>query len=129
MSFYSGLATKAVTLIAKYGTVVLFTAQPTAAADATKPWRGPDLSGAPITVSPSAVKDSFSIKEITGERIKETDLKLLVAGQDPALVGVSWDVDTTMFCDFGGRRYACLVIEVVKPADLALLYIMRLRLS
>jgi hypothetical protein len=128
LALYTKLGNSSVKLIAKFGKTVDLFCQPLAAADANKPWRGPNLAGE-VRVSPKGLVTSFTTKEINGERIKDTDVKLLVAPGDPTLVAAGFDIKTLAFGEVDGVRYGAIELDTVKPADLALLYTIRLRLA
>jgi hypothetical protein len=123
---YGPLAAKAVAMIAKYGKLVtLEMASSASPADAAKPWRGPDLVAAPITRTPKALEVSFEKNEIDGERIRTSDIKLLIAGQDPALAG--FDIERVTFCTLNGKAYGATNLSPLMPGDTMMLYTLRLR--
>lgn len=125
MSFnYGPLAAKAVKLIAKYGkTVTLQAPASPDPADSARPWRGPAPGS--LDASPKGLVVSFDKDEIDGEHIRTSDLKLLLAAGDPALVG--YDLDAVATCTVDGVSYGATNLKPVKPGDTALVNFMRLR--
>jgi len=121
---YAPLAAKAVALIAKYGKTVTLEFTPLTTADANKPWRGP--GGAAVTTkTPKGLTSTFEKDELDGERIKVTDIKLLIAGQDAEMSGV--DIDRATRCQVSGVWYGASDVSPIEPGDTKMLYTLRLR--
>lgn len=122
---YGPLAAKAVALIAKYGkTVTLELASSSTPIDADKPWRGPDLDPL-VSKTPKGLEASFEKNEIDGERVRTSDIKLLIGAQDPAIAGV--DMERVLFATVDGVAYGATNLTIIKPGDTAMLYVIRLR--
>jgi hypothetical protein len=121
---YAPLASKTVAIIAKYGKQVTLEITPLTAADSAKPWRGPGAA-AVTTKTPMGVTSSFEKKEVDGERIKETDIKLLVAAGDAQMSGVS--IDRVTRAQVGGVWYGASDVSQIEPGDTKMLYTLRLR--
>lgn len=125
---YAPLASKTVAIIAKYGKTVTLELGVLTAADAAKPWRGPGQPVPPAEVptkTPKGVVASFEKDEIDGERIKATDIKLLVAAGDAQMAGV--DVDRVVRAQIGSTWYGATDVSQVEPGDTKMLYTLRLR--
>jgi hypothetical protein len=123
---YAPLAAKAVAMLAKYGkTVQVQYDTSSAPADANKPWRGP--VSALTTKNPKALTVSFDKHELDGERIKASDIKLLIAAQDTEMAGV--DIDRVKFATVAGVTYGATDVSPLEPGDTRLLYTLRLRNS
>lgn len=120
---YGPLAATAVALIKSFGKTVTMYEVTNTAPDSTKPWRQTTQSQSSIT--PQGVVTSFTTEEEKDERIRADDLKLLVAGQDPA-IGAFNPMNET-FVTVDGVKYAGTGIEQIKPGPTVLLYIVRLR--
>ncbi len=122
---YAPLATKTVALIAKYGKEIVleFTDPDAVPADANKPWRGSD--DLPITARPKCVQTTFDRNEIDGERIKATDIKVIIAAQDAQMEGV--DVDRVLTGTLGDKAYGATNVSEIVPGDTSLLFTLRLR--
>lgn len=121
---YGPLASKAVFLIAKFGKQVTLEITPLTTSDAAKPWRGPGAA-AVTTKTPIGLVSSFEKEELDGERIKSTDIKLLVAGQDAQMSGV--DIDRVTRAQVGGVWYGATDVSQIEPGDTKMLYTLRLR--
>lgn len=131
---YGPLASKAVQLIAKYGSSVLleFVFDSDVPADATRPWRGPNV-GATQNYSPKGLVTTFDKNQINGDMIRSTDMQLLVAGQDPAvlqLIAAGYSMDDVQFAQTSaGGRLACQNLSPIVPGDTVMLYTLRLRVA
>ena len=121
---YGPISAKALSLIAKYGkTVQLELIANGAPLDGARPWRGP--SQATTVKQPKAIQTAFDKDEIDGERIRTSDVKLVIAATDAALAGV--DVDRVVRATVGGVSYGATNLTTVAPGDAAIVYVMRLR--
>lgn len=126
MGVYDGLNATSVALIAKYGKSVTLFSEPTTPADPNKPWRGSSRDENNWTKKTvKGVEDEWEKEEVDGDRVRYTDLKVLVAAGDPALVGLDPEVVTG--ADMEGVRYAALRVGRVKPGDVNLVLTYRLR--
>ncbi len=124
MTVYGPLANTAVSLIAKFGANVTLKLRSATPTSSSQPWRGNTTE---TEVAPKGVVTTFDKKEIDGERILSTDLKLLVAAQDTTLTSFAPDLVVAAVID--SVRYGAEAYEKVKPGDTALIYTFRLRMG
>lgn len=127
MSVYTSLGNASVKLVAKYGSVWDLYVKPADNPLNATPWR-PEAA-ADIKSTPKGVLTSFDKEEIDGESIKASDLKLLVAAGDPALVVTGFDPLNVVYADKNGKRYGASLVQPVDPGDVPLIYTYRLRLG
>ena len=72
-----------------------------------------------------AVETQFLKKEVDGERIRASDIQLILAADDPGIG--SLDLHKVSKCDIKGVRYDCMLLNSIEPGDEVLAYIMRAR--
>jgi len=121
---YAELATLAQELIDDAGRDVTIVRFKQSANDSAKPWQGP---GSPTTV-PNATATVKAVMAAQGLGFKGMDQDLMKKAEQFCLVGptAGFDLATANAVIDGSTHWRVLFIEMLKPADTVLLYIMGL---
>src|SRR5688572_19152447 len=107
MGVYEDLQLAATEIMTEFGKPCVLFDEPTTPLDAAKPWRGSSRNEALWTkVTVTAVEDEFEREEVDGDRVRSTDLLVIVSGGDAGLG--SFDVSRVTGADMEGQRYAAL---------------------
>lgn len=119
MDFYSGLAQVSLNLIADKGRNVTHVKQGT---NVYSPSAGTFTEGTATETTIKAVFTNFKLSDIDGELIRKDDKMLLVAASS-----ISFEPTTEDKIKEGSTEWAVVAVNVVKPADTALLYKLQVR--
>ena len=126
---YGPISATATKLIAKFGAPVVFTKPGTTVpADAARPWRGSDPASVESRTV-SGVVTAFEQKELN-DRIRDTDLKLLVSYNDVGWSGWTYEdmKNATRVQSSDGKTYEATDISGVAPNGTNIVMTFRLRL-
>ena len=122
--FYGVTAAKAQALIKKYGRKITINHVADAvAADPDKPWDTTDAPDGPVTFDTFGVFIAYDSKDVDGDKIKGTDLKLLVSP-----VGMPFEIanrDTVTDSKHGDLSIQD--IDPIEPGDTRVLYTLQVR--
>jgi hypothetical protein len=125
---YLELATLANTLIAETGRTVTVNCYRQIPADSAKPWKGPTspTTTPSATDTPKAVFVGASGGPPLG--IRSADDDLMKRAQEICLIGpgASYDLQTANEVVDGSVHWSVLFVDVLKPGDTVLLYIVGL---
>lgn len=126
---YQSLSAASVRLIAKWGKDVVLISEPSTPADAGKPWLGSARDETQWTKveGVKGLPAEWTSKELKDSRITQEDVKLLVAGEDPALLEAGLDMVDVTHVELEGVRLGAMVVDDLKPGDTNLLFTLRLR--
>lgn len=122
--FYGTTAAKAQALIKKYGRKITVNhASDAVVADTDKPWDTTDNPDGPALFPTFGVFISYDSKDVDGEKIKGTDLKLLVSP-----VGMPFDISNRdTITDTLHGDLSIQDVDPVEPGDTRVLYTLQVR--
>lgn len=116
MSFYSGMAATALSLLQKFGQTITLVRK---TGDSVDPVTGAVTAGTDASVTTTGVLSKYPDKMIDGERVLVGDRRLILSNEQ---VPVTSDLVT-----IGGYDWSIIEIDTVSPAGTDVIYICQVR--
>jgi hypothetical protein len=117
MSQYQNLASRAKSLLAQKGVTVRITKS----SATTNPLTGEVVSSSEVDFTGYGVKGRFAKEEIDGSTVLGTDLKVIFEGDLPTEPEVGYTAV------IGSKEYRIVNARPIEPADVAIVYVLQLR--